>query len=224
MLSLPARLALFIGLFVVTAAPWRASCAEVAPPAASAGYAITQVDLPADKVQAIEQAAPDQAPAKPAQPRKVLVYGRAPTHAQSVPLCFKAIEILGKKTGAFETVCSGDPAVFLPENLRQFDAVVMNSTHELRPFLPPDLLQWPKYKDQDLDTAQQTAIREKEAACQKSLLEFVRGGRGLVGIHGATCMVQWPEYFKMLGGKYACHFVDKVWIRTEEPGTRCARP
>ena len=94
----------------------------------------------------------------------------------------------------------------------------MNCTHEFRPFLPPDLLHWPNYKDKDLDQAQQAALREKEAACQKSLLEFVRGGKGLVGIHGANVMVQWPEYMEMIGGKYACHFVNKVWIRTDEPG------
>jgi type 1 glutamine amidotransferase len=204
-------------LFVVVAlsrGPW----AEAKPPAATAAFGITQVDLPADKVQAIEQAAPDRAPAKPAKPRKVLVYGRVPTHPKSVPFCFKAFEILGKKTGAFETVSTGDPAVFLPENLRQFDAVVMNCTHEFRPFLPPELLQWPKYKDKDLDKAEQAALWEKEAACQKNLLEFVRSGKGLVGIHGANCMVQWPQYMEMIGGQYAAHFVDTVWIKTDEPG------
>ena len=73
MLSLSARLALLLNVLFVVTAPWRASGAEAASPAATAAFGITQVDLPADKVQAIEQAAPDQAPAKPAKPRKVLV-------------------------------------------------------------------------------------------------------------------------------------------------------
>jgi hypothetical protein len=182
------------------------------PPAATAAFEITQLDLPAQKIQAIEQAAPDRAPAKPAKPRKVLVYGRVPTHSASVPPCFKAVEILGKKTGAFETVSTGDPAAFLPENLRQFDAVVMNNTHETEPMLPLNF--------KSLDPDRQAAARRCEAACKKSLIEFVRGGKGLAGMHGAAAVwgKKWPEYLDMIGGEYAGHFVDKVWIRSEEPG------
>jgi len=169
-------------------------------------------------MKAIEEAAPKQAPAQPGKPRKVLVYGRVPTHQDSVPCCFKALEILGQKTGAFEVVCTGDPAAFTRESLAQFDAVVMNNTHEHRPFLPPDMLQWPNYKDKDLDTEQRSALREREETFQKNLLEFVKGGKGLVGIHGAVCMVQWPEYMDMFGGTYVGHFVESVCVRPEDAG------
>ncbi|MEE8451477.1 MAG: hypothetical protein V3R99_06155 [Thermoguttaceae bacterium] len=54
--------------------------------------------------RAIEEAAPAAPLVKPARPRKVLVYGRVPTHPESVACCFKAMEILGRKTGAFEAV------------------------------------------------------------------------------------------------------------------------
>jgi type 1 glutamine amidotransferase len=74
--------------------------------------------------RAIENAAPDSPLVKPSKPRRVLVYGRVPTHPESVACCFKAMEALGRKSGAFETVSSGDPAMFLPENLRRIDAVV----------------------------------------------------------------------------------------------------
>ncbi|MHC4180960.1 MAG: hypothetical protein ACYSWU_25970, partial [Planctomycetota bacterium] len=76
--------------------------------------------------RAIEAAAPDKAPVKPARPRKVLVYGRLPTHPESVACCFTAMEILGRKSGAFQTLLSGDPVVFARGNLDKFDAVVMN--------------------------------------------------------------------------------------------------
>jgi type 1 glutamine amidotransferase len=171
---------------------------------------VAKSDLPDARAKAIEQAAPDQAPAKPAKPRKVLVYGRVPTHPESVPCCFKAMEVLGKNSGAFEATCSGDPAVFLPERLEQFDAVVMNNTHEGHPLLPQDFGK--------LDKDQQAAAKQREAACKKALLDFVAGGKGLVGIHGATCSVQWPEYLEMLGGSYGGHIAGKVWVKAEEPG------
>ena len=98
MLRLPARSALLLSVLFIVTSLQRTPCTEVA---AATAFAITQIDLPADKLRAIEQAAPDQAPAKPAKTRKVLVYGRVPTHPKSVPFCFNAFEILGKKTGAF---------------------------------------------------------------------------------------------------------------------------
>jgi len=140
----------------------------------------------------------------------VLVYGRVPTHPESVACCFKAIEILGRKSGAFETVVSGDPEVFAPDNLRQFDAVVMNNTHEQRPLLPRDFGQ--------LGAEQQKAAAQREEVLKKSLLSFVAGGKGIVGIHGAVAGgVRWPEYLELLGGSYSSHITDSVWIKLDEP-------
>ena len=89
-----------------------------------------------ETIRAMEEAVPDVPLAEPQEPRRLLVYGRVPTHPESVACCFKAMEILGRKTGAFEAVSSGDPAMFLPETLSHFDAVVMNNTHERTPMLP----------------------------------------------------------------------------------------
>jgi hypothetical protein len=70
------------------------------------------------------------------------------------------VEILGKKSGAFEAVASGDPTVFLPENLKQFDAIVMNNTHEKAFWLPRNL--------EKLPPAEQKAAKDRE--------ETVKGG------------------------------------------------
>jgi hypothetical protein len=175
-----------------------------------------KVNLTDAQARAVEAAAPERAPAAPARPRKLLVYGRVPTHPESVPACFQAIEILGRKTGAFQAVSSGDPAMFLPERLAQFDAVVMNNTHEPNPLLPFDFKKLPK--------DQQAAAKEREKALKKSFLDFVANGKGLVGIHGATCSVQWPEYMELLGGTYAGHITETVWIKPEEPDHPLCRP
>jgi len=165
---------------------------------------------------AVEAAAPDKAPTAPVKPRKVLVYGRVPTHPESVAACFQAMEVLGRKSGAFQVVSSGDPAMFLPERLSQFDAVVMNNTHESNPLLPFDFKNLPK--------DQQAAAKEREKVLKKSFLDFVADGKGLVGIHGATCSVQWPEYMDLLGGTYAGHVTEAVWVRPEEPEHPLCRP
>ena len=95
----------------------------------------------AQTVKAMEAAAPDVPVVPPKRPRRVLVYGRVATHPESVVCCFRAMEILGRKSGAFTAVPSGDPAMFLPESLKQFDVVLMNNTHERTPMLPWDFEQ-----------------------------------------------------------------------------------
>ncbi len=179
----------------------------------STGVAMSQQpDLmpPARIAAAIQQAAPDRPAVAPAAPRKVLVYGRVRTHPESVPCCFKAFAVLGRKTGAFEAVLSTDPTMFLADNLKQFDAVVMNNTHERHPMLPADFDQ--------LNPQQQKAATDREETLKQNLLDFVAGGKGIVGIHGATAGIHtWPEFLEMIGGKYGGHFSDEVWVKPEEP-------
>ena len=50
----------------------------------------------AQTVKAMEAAAPDTPVVPPRKPRRVLVYGRVPTHPESVACCFRAMEILGQ--------------------------------------------------------------------------------------------------------------------------------
>jgi hypothetical protein len=61
-----------------------------------------QTPKPAD-VQRMMGALPAQAPAKPAQPRKVLVLSKANGFVHScIPLAAKTVEEMGNKTGAWE--------------------------------------------------------------------------------------------------------------------------
>jgi hypothetical protein len=40
-----------------------------------------------------------------------------------------------------------------------------------------------------------------EARAQQRFLDFVRSGKGLVGVHAATdCLYTWPAYGELLGG------------------------
>ena len=118
-------------------------------------------------VEAMMAALPATAPAKPRQARKVLVLGKAAGFVHSsIPLAGRTIEELGKKTGAWSTTITYDPADITEQNLKQYDAVFLASTTGA--FLD------------DPNDAAATAAR------RKALLDFVRSGKGLAGIHAAT--------------------------------------
>ena len=68
----------------------------------------------------IEDAVPAEAPARPAKPRKVLVWGRLWTHSGNV-FAEEAVKALGRKTGAFHVIAGDDPRLLLPEGLKTFE-------------------------------------------------------------------------------------------------------
>ena len=119
-------------------------------------------------VEAMMAALPATAPAKPKQPRKVLVLGEGrrlrPLVDSRSPR--RTIEEMGKKTGAWTTTITYDAADINEQNLKQYDAIFLASTTGA--FLD------------DPNDAAATAAR------RKALLDFVRGGKGLAGIHAAT--------------------------------------
>jgi type 1 glutamine amidotransferase len=134
----------------------------------------------ADQLKKIEAALPATAPAKPAKPRKILVFDRTEGFPHdSIPVGDKAFDLMGKKTGAYTVTISRDMDVFTPENLAQYDAVLFNNTTQL------------KFKDP----------KQREA-----LLGFIRGGKGFIGIHSASDnFPTWPEAVEMIGGQFNGH-------------------
>ena len=125
-----------------------------------------QTPKPED-VQAMVAALPDKAPAKPQKPRRVLVLGRAAGFVHSsIPLAARTIEEMGKKTGAWSTTITYDAADINEKNLASYDAIFLASTTG-------------EFLDDPKDAA-------ATAARRKALLDFIRGGKGLAGIHAAS--------------------------------------
>ena len=125
-----------------------------------------QTACPQD-VTAMVAALPDKAPAKPKQARRVLVLGRAEGFVHSsIPLAARTIEEMGKKTGAWTATTTYNAADINEQNLNQYDAIFLSSTTG-------------HFLDDPADTAATEARR-------KALLDFVRGGKGLAGIHAAS--------------------------------------
>ena len=154
-----------------------------------------------DKIAA---AAAQAAPAKADTPRKVLIFteakkdfdrmksqsGQKPVPHASSPCAAKAVALLGAKTGAFEARIEADPKVF-GEDLSQFDAIVLANV-----FLEEKLFK----VSRDLTQTEDNRFAQQ----QKALLDYVKGGGGLVGIHLAAAEAHgWAEFNEMLGGTYA---------------------
>lgn len=112
-------------------------------------------------------AVPEKAPATPAQPRRVLVLGRAAGFVHSsIPLAARTVEALGMNTGAWQTTITFNAADINAANLANYDMVFLASTTE-----------------SFLDDPSDATVTE---ARRKALLDFVRGGKGRAGVHAAT--------------------------------------
>jgi type 1 glutamine amidotransferase len=137
------------------------------PPGAIAGRQLQSRTPRAEDVAAMIAALPARAPAKPRQPRRVLVFAHAAGFVHtSIPLAARTIEEMGRKTGAWTTSVTYDPADVNDANLKQYDAIFLASTTG-------------EFLDEPGDPAATAARRQ-------ALLAFVRGGKGLAGIHAAS--------------------------------------
>jgi len=150
----------------------------------------------------IEAAIPSRAFVPPRKPRRLLIFDGNVNYGGhgSIPTANLAFELMGRKTGAFETVVSRDPEVFRPESLRQFDGVFFNNC---------------------------VGNLFTDPALRQSLVEFVYGGGGMMGVHGTSvaftrwpgAVEDWPEFGLMIGARGANHRAsdERVFIKLDEP-------
>ncbi len=145
--------------------------------------------------QEIERGLPQQAVAKPKRPRKLLildicVYGYI---HDTIPHANWALKLMGERTGAYEAVFSNDLDNLKYENIRQFDAVFLNSTVG-QVFADPE-------------------VRE-------GLTRFLREGGGLAAIHGASyASFDWPEYEALIGAGVGPHRVEPATLKIDDPSS-----
>ena len=124
--------------------------------------------------------------------RRLLVFFRTDDYPHlSIPHWNKLIQMLGERTGAFETVFSQRTEDLNPENLRGFDAVFFNNTCRMK--TPPEV--------------------------RAALQGFVREGKGFAGNHGAgDNWHDWEEGTQMLGAEFINHPFGSIRIKVDEPG------
>ena len=157
-------------------------------------------DKPLDPktLEKVAAALGDKPVAPPAQPRKIIIFTMTKGFRHSsIPLAAKTMEMMGEKTGAWKTVITDKVEDFAADNLAKFDAVVIDQcTGDLFKDLPKD----------------------KQDEMKKGLVEFVKGGKGIVGIHAATdCFYNWAEYGEMMGGYFQGHPFGHISVKVEDP-------
>jgi type 1 glutamine amidotransferase/sugar phosphate isomerase/epimerase len=141
--------------------------------------------------QTIKAAIPQTPAAKPVKPRKLLVMDEHREGHAPIPYANYALDLMGKSTGAFEVVFSNDLGNLKYDKIRQFDAVMLNSSES--------------------DISADPSVRE-------GLLRFVREGGGLGGIHAASWSAAfWPEFMEMLGASQGPHRVQSATVKIDDP-------
>jgi type 1 glutamine amidotransferase len=156
--------------------------------AGALGCALLHAQEPtAEQKQQVDAAIPQKPPAKPKKPRRLLISNlsmrdghawRGSSYA-AIPTANYAFSELGRRTGAYQAVFSNDIEMFRPDKIKQFDAICFLNTVGVL-FDDPEL--------------------------RKSLLGFIAGGKGFIGIHDAIATFvqypkydQWPPFGQMLG-------------------------
>jgi type 1 glutamine amidotransferase len=147
-----------------------------APPAVKPGQSgtfnpvgnSTPFPAPQAAVDAMMAALPTTPGAKPMHPRRVLVLAHTGAGGfvhSSIPLAAKTVEALGNQGGLWTTTVSYDAADINTDNLKKYDAIFLDSTTACF-----------------LDDPDPSVTAARRAA----FLNFVRSGKGVVGIHAAT--------------------------------------
>jgi type 1 glutamine amidotransferase len=108
-----------------------------------------------------------------------------------IPLSQTILTQLGRDSGAFEIIASEDTSEFSPERLERYGAVMFYTTGEL----------------------------PMSGAEKAALLDFVRSGRGFLGVHSATdTFYTWPDYLDLIGGYFNGHpWHQAVTIEVADP-------
>jgi len=166
------------------------TAALLAGQAALAADVLKQV--PENELKKVKDALPAKATAEPAKPRRILIFCRTEGFPHdSIPIGAKALELMGEKTGAWKSDVSVDMSAFDADSLKKYDAVVFNNTTQL------------KFKDP----------KHREA-----LLEFVRNGGGIVGIHSACDnFPTWKEGQDMIGAVFSGHPWGHIPVKLDDP-------
>jgi type 1 glutamine amidotransferase len=185
----------------------------------SQGCPQKQFANPSD-ISAMMAALPDKPFATPQSLRHVLVLCRAAGWVHtSIPLAAKMVEYLGDKTGAWMTDITYDSAMIARENLKHYDALFLAST-----------------TGEFLDDPNDKAVSDLR---RQALLSFVKGGKGLAGIHAATDSYHtsgrppspgaaptavkgaWPEFNEMIGGFFKFHWTypTLIPVKIDDPNS-----
>ena len=169
-------------------------------------------------VKKIAANAPKVPTVRVAEPREILVFSLATGYQHSViPNVDQVFQVVGQVSGAFRATITRDIEDFAADRLKKFDVLVLNNTCSVGP--RRDLLLDVLENDSRFKELSEKQRQKKARTLEKSILEFVRMGKGLVAIHGSpTLLNNSVEFTEMVGAAFDYHPPSQeVTLRTVEP-------
>jgi len=192
------------GILAVSGLGFGTAEAQIAPEPHWRGIQFSSVEA-----RRVKQAIPSKPFVSPCRHRNILIFDLNVGYGghRSIATANLAFTLMGAKTGAYQAVISKAPSMFEPENLKQFDAVFLNNT---------------------------VGNLFEDPGLRQSLVEFVYGGGGLLGVHGTSVAFtrwpgaheDWPEFGIMLGARGANHrdSDEHIFIKLDDPGHPLNQP
>lgn len=140
-------------------------------------------------------AVPTEAPAKPKKPRKLLVLDLQVAYGGhgSIPAANLALELWGKKTGAFTAEFSNDLDNLKYPKIKDYDAIFLNNNVG-QVFVDPQV--------------------------RAGMLRFVKEGGGMAGYHGMPhASADWAAFSEMIGARLGSHRTpeEKATLKFDDP-------
>ena len=133
-----------------------------------------------EELAAIDKALPTKLSVEPKNPRRILLFYKCDYPHSSIATGIAAFEKMGQATKAFAVDSTDDPEKFSAQNLAQYDAILLNNS-----------------------VGYETFLNETQ---RQALLDFVKSGKGLIGIHAAAdACKEWKPGADLMGGVFECH-------------------
>lgn len=160
------------------------------------------IEITNEWLSKIESIVPSEPRIKTTVKRKILVFSKATGFDHwTIPHNIELLKIFGKKTNAFEVHVGFDISNFSKNELKKYDAVVLNNAN---PKGPKRDLFYDLLKDYSSYTEQE--ILAKAAEYESNLISYVNKGGGLMILHGAIVIQNNSEAFsEMTGGSFDYH-------------------
>jgi len=178
--------------------------------------------VPEKDIAAIEKALPAQPIVEPKVKRRVLVVSSTQGYRHpSISHGKIALKRMGETSGAYEAIISDDPTNFEAETLKTFDAVLLlNPTRDF--FMPSGK------KRNQFSKEEWNALQTRHNRLMDNLIEYIRNGGGLMGIHSATdACYQHKDFGNTMGGYFNGHpwcAGNNVTIVVEDPDHATMKP
>lgn len=155
--------------------------------------------------------------------RKILLFSLATGYQHYViPYVDEMIMLLAKRTQAFDVTISHDIEEFKTENLKKYDAILLNNTcshGKDRNLFKDVLINFPEKFGQKYEGL---SMEEREAMVvelEQNFLNAVKSGTGLMVLHGAINILNRSDVVsEMMGGSFDYHpKFQKIYLDLIEP-------